>query len=253
MKLLNKLDERQQKQKLNEIIRQKNLMFYQEQKFKQLAKIKSKLYHRIKKKKQLKEQLKQLQNLDPQQKEIELEKLREQRAKERITQKHQTKTKTFRNLLRYGDNKQVLDTINEVNQHRQELLRKINAQQEDLDSASDDLAENNEKQIREKAIEELENQLEQGAEDQDEGKIHKTGVKFLDEYAEKQNQQAREEIHDLLNQLREEQDIENIHIDGVEEGEEKSANKKQNEAGEVDPEDNEEEFVGRKKFKKAEP
>lgn len=56
-----------------------------------------------------------------------------------------------------------------------------------------------------------------------------------------------------MNQLREEQDIENIHIDGVEEGEEKSANKKQNEAGEVDPEDNEEEFVGRKKFKKAEP
>lgn len=55
MKLLNKLDEKQQKQKLNEIIRQKNLMFYQEQKFKQLAKIKSKLYHRIKKKKLLKE------------------------------------------------------------------------------------------------------------------------------------------------------------------------------------------------------
>ena len=113
-------------EKLAEVLKKKNLLFYQDLKNKRISKIKSKLYHKIKKKQKQKLQQKIVEeNGQVAFIEQEIEGIRRKRAEERISQRHQTKSKNMRNLLKYADKKSVQMTMNEVNQQRREILQKV--------------------------------------------------------------------------------------------------------------------------------
>ena len=63
IELLQKVDPQEAKKRLNELYKQKMLMFQQEIKNKRIAKIKSKLYHKIKKRQKQRAELKEMNGM----------------------------------------------------------------------------------------------------------------------------------------------------------------------------------------------
>lgn len=64
IELLEKIDPKEAKRRLNEMHKQKVLMFQQEIKNKRISKIKSKLYHKIKKRQKQRAEMKEYENMD---------------------------------------------------------------------------------------------------------------------------------------------------------------------------------------------
>ena len=73
-----------------------------------MSSIKSKIYRKIKKRKSEKEKLKLIAYLTPAERRKEIEKLKFDRAKERVTLRHSTKNKFVSQLLRFGGDQKTM-------------------------------------------------------------------------------------------------------------------------------------------------
>ncbi|KAL4466815.1 hypothetical protein ABPG74_010412 [Tetrahymena malaccensis] len=256
IELLEKLDPQEAKKRINEMNKQKMLLFQQEIKNKRVAKIKSKLYHRIKKKQKLRAQLKEHENMDEEARLQQQQELLEERAKERIGMRHKTKSKHIQTMLKYGDKKTYQQSLNEINQQRQSLLKKT----QDIEVDSDDLDydELNDQEFKEQAIKDLQNELK-GGEDEEQEEL--TGIKFIDDLHNQKKNQHREEARKIISQLQDpnafDKDIlsEDDMIESDDEEGQKKKAEKLNAKRKADQEvlEKEEEFTGRKIYKKSEP
>lgn len=99
---LNKLSPEEVIQRRGELAKLRSLLFYSERKAQRAAKIKSKLYHRIKKKEKERNEAttEELQSMDPENERLELERLR---AEERVSQRHQKKSKWAKKLANFRE------------------------------------------------------------------------------------------------------------------------------------------------------
>ncbi|EAR84778.1 Utp14p (macronuclear) [Tetrahymena thermophila SB210] len=257
IELLEKLDPQEAKRRINEMNKQKMLLFQQEIKNKRVAKIKSKLYHRIKKKQKLRAQLKEYENMDEEARLQQQQELLEERAKERIGMRHKTKSKHIQQMLKYGDKKTYQQSLNDINHQRQALLKKT----QDIEVNSDDLDYDqlNDEEFKEQAIKDLQNELKGG--DDDEQQEELTGIKFIDDLHNQKKNQHRDEARKIIAQLQDPDafDKEILSEDDLiesddEEGQKKKADKL-NAKRKADQEilEKEEEFTGRKIYKKSEP
>ncbi|KAL4509994.1 hypothetical protein ABPG72_010187 [Tetrahymena utriculariae] len=256
IELLEKLDPQEAKKRINEMNKQKMLLFQQEIKNKRVAKIKSKLYHRIKKKQKLRAQLKEYENMDEEARLQQQQELLEERAKERIGMRHKTKSKHIQQMLKYGDKKTYQQSLNDINQQRQSLLKKT--QEIEIDSDDLDYDRLNDQEFKEQALKDLQNELK-GGDDEEQEEL--TGIKFIDDLHNQKKNQHRDEARKIISQLQDpeafDQDIlsEDDMIESDDEEGQKKKAEKLNAKRKADQEalEKEEEFTGRKIYKKSEP
>ncbi|GAM29090.1 hypothetical protein SAMD00019534_122660 [Acytostelium subglobosum LB1] len=131
----------EERKRLREIIKLRNIMFYQEIKNKRQAKIKSKKYRKILKKQREKETEKreeELSKIDPEfakQRQMQAE---EQRIRERMTLRHKNNSKFMKNAMRGGLTTEQRQGINERKEIGHGLLNRMNkVSNEDSDSDYD--------------------------------------------------------------------------------------------------------------------
>ncbi|KYQ88208.1 U3 snoRNP protein [Tieghemostelium lacteum] len=133
------------KLRLREIIKLRNLMYYKEQRDKRKKKIKSKKYHKILKKqkeKDLKKKEDELMALDPEYAKHKQAMAEEQRIRERMTLRHKNQSKFMKNVMKgSGMNTEQRQSISEQNVIANELLiKRMNEfkKQNGDESSSDD-------------------------------------------------------------------------------------------------------------------
>ncbi|KAM3139952.1 hypothetical protein pb186bvf_007983 [Paramecium bursaria] len=179
------------KESVNERAHQKSIQFYTDLKLKRIAKIKSKIYRKIKKRKSDQEKLKLMAQLTPYERREEMEKMKQERAKERVTLRHSTKNKFINQLLRFGGDKTtVKQQQSMINRLKEQMLQK--AQNVD-DGEYDD------ENFKEQAIFELENELKQIEENED---AEPQSFGFLEKQRKEDIVQSKSMIEKLLNVLK---------------------------------------------------
>lgn len=133
---INEVTEDEVRERMAEMIKMRNVLFYQQQKAKRQKKIKSKSYHRVLRKQKEKQKLtlEELRELDPEAAQLEEEKLELERIRERMTGRHGKTRSKLKGVAKKDLNTRKV--IQEKLEYRQKLLKKI--QQEDSESESDE-------------------------------------------------------------------------------------------------------------------
>eukprot|EP00741_Cyanophora_paradoxa_P011186 tig00020554_g10806.t1 len=208
---MKKLTVEEVKARQAELAKMRSLLFYHELKCKRIKKIKSKTYHKIAKKERERELAKAADSgaLDEEQaRELEMKAARE-RAKERMSLKHRSKSKWMRRMLEHGD-RDDLDTREAIAEHlkrSQDLRRKAEGVGSDSGSDSEGGggggaggSEDEEEAIDamiESERRELEEMQAAGGKQQQQGK-GLLALKFMQKAAEKKRQEARELLDELV-------------------------------------------------------
>lgn len=213
------------KQRYEELKRVKGLLFQQELKNKRQSKIKSKLYHKIKNKQKEREEkilLGQLEEVDGDAVRDYLDKKKMQRIQERIELKHSFNSKFNKTVKRYNLHKDdnVKEAIKENFKLRDELLKKINGQDEDdeyqdVNKSQDSQEDEDELEYEYDQIKEAEDEIDeekllinfnenQSNEDKDDNKEKANGVwamKFM------KNTDLQSKLKDVLNEIDSEEEF----------------------------------------------
>lgn len=156
----------------------KHLLFRQEMKNRRIAKIKSKLYHKIKKREKDREEKKlldYLDQIDPQAAQVYREKEEQKKVEERLRQRHSSNNKFAKKLKRFGmmENDNIREQFNEMMREKNTLkqrTKKVNQLVEggsSDDSEMDSDYEDDGEDARDKAIKDIEGEIEDSEEDDD--------------------------------------------------------------------------------------
>lgn len=202
---------------------------------KRVAKIKSKLFHKLKKREREREEKKLLDQLavvDPVAAQEYREKQERKRVEERLLQRHSSNNKFAKRLKRFGggmDQEHTREAFHEMIRERDQLKQKtksIGNEEDDSDSGDSEMSE---EALREKAIREIQGEVDSEAEDGDEegeesqeeqdlvmkfsqkkqSKGNKKeeggimGLKFMQRAEEKEKAQLKENADRLIKQLEE--------------------------------------------------